>query len=154
MTTRYWLGVVSRSHVERGVAGGFAQLCHGKAAPLKRMRAGDYLIYYSPKTEMNGGEPLQMFTAIGIVADDLVYQYAMSADFVPYRRNIQYQPCQAAPIKPLIPQLEFIKDPTHWGAPLRFGHLEISAADFQRIAAAMQTTISPESHDRQFSIPF
>lgn len=152
--TRYWLGVVSRSHVARGVAGGFAQLCHGKAAPLKRMRSGDYLIYYSPKTEMNGGEPLQMFTAIGIVADDLIYQYVMSADFVPYRRNIQYQSCQAAPIKQLISQLEFIKDPQHWGAPLRFGHLEISAADFQLIATAMQTTISPESHDRQLNIPF
>ncbi|TDM67930.1 EVE domain-containing protein, partial [Lactobacillus crispatus] len=24
-----WLGVVSRTHVRRGLAGGFAQLCHG-----------------------------------------------------------------------------------------------------------------------------
>ena len=45
---RYWLGVVSRAHVERGVAGGFAQLCHGRAAPLARMQTGDWLIYYSP----------------------------------------------------------------------------------------------------------
>jgi len=26
----YWIGVVSRSHVLRGVAGGFAQMNHGK----------------------------------------------------------------------------------------------------------------------------
>jgi hypothetical protein len=46
--TRYWIGVVSESHVKLGVEGGFAQLCHGKSAPLRRMREGDWLIYYSP----------------------------------------------------------------------------------------------------------
>ena len=34
MNRRYWIGVACREHVGRGVAGGFAQLCHGKAAPL------------------------------------------------------------------------------------------------------------------------
>lgn len=53
-----WLGVVSRAHVQRGVSGGFAQVCHGKAAPLRRMQTGDWLIYYSPSTEM-GGEALR-----------------------------------------------------------------------------------------------
>jgi hypothetical protein len=41
-----WLGVVSRAHVQRGVAGGFAQLCHGKAQPLQRMQRGDRLVYW------------------------------------------------------------------------------------------------------------
>ena len=35
---RAWVGVVSRAHVLRGVEGGFAQLCHGKHAPLSRDR--------------------------------------------------------------------------------------------------------------------
>jgi hypothetical protein len=34
--------------VERGVSGGFCQLRHGKAQPLKRMLVGDWIIYYSP----------------------------------------------------------------------------------------------------------
>lgn len=55
---RYWIGVVSASHVSRGVQGGFAQLCHGKSAPLQRMRPGDWLIYYSPRTDMKEGETL------------------------------------------------------------------------------------------------
>ena len=46
MTTRFWIGVASREHVRLGVAGGFSQLCHGKAHPLKRMAVGDWLIYY------------------------------------------------------------------------------------------------------------
>ncbi len=31
---KYWIGTVSQEHVLRGVAGGFCQVCHGKAAPL------------------------------------------------------------------------------------------------------------------------
>jgi hypothetical protein len=35
----YWVGVVSKEHVDIGVAGGFAQVNHGKAGPLERMVA-------------------------------------------------------------------------------------------------------------------
>lgn len=44
---RYWIGVASKEHVMRGVQGRFAQVCHGKAGPLKQMRPNDWLIYYS-----------------------------------------------------------------------------------------------------------
>jgi len=40
----HWIGVVSRSHVQVGVSGGFMQLSHGKRAPLQKLRAGDDLI--------------------------------------------------------------------------------------------------------------
>jgi hypothetical protein len=141
MSTQYWIGVVSRSHVLRGVAGGFAQLCHGKAAPLKKMKAGDWFVYYSPKTDMADGEPLQKFTAIGCVVDDKVYQHQMAKDFIPYRRAIAYSRCNEAPIQPLITQLSFIKDPRRWGYPFRAGHIRISAADFWLIAQAMGALI-------------
>ncbi len=72
MGTRYWIGVVSRDHVLRGVEGGFAQVCHGKERPLKRMHQGDWLIYYSPRISMGKGTPLQAFTAIGRVADERI----------------------------------------------------------------------------------
>jgi hypothetical protein len=137
MTTRYWIGVVSHSHVQRGVAGGYAQVSHGKAAPLRRMQAGDWLVYYSPKTDMDQGEPLQQFTAIGRLKDDRVYEFAMSKDFVPFRRDISYMTCTAAPIQPLIPGLSFIKDPVRWGYPFRTGLLEINRKDFELIARAM-----------------
>ena len=73
--SRYWVGVVSASHIKLGVKGGFAQLCHGKSAPLKRMHPGDWLIYYSPRMDMAQTEPLQAFTAIGKVADDWIYEF-------------------------------------------------------------------------------
>ncbi|MBI5960700.1 MAG: EVE domain-containing protein [Chloroflexi bacterium] len=139
--THYWIGVVSRSHVQRGVEGGFAQLCHGKCAPLKKMKAGDWLIYYSPRTDFQNGEPLRHFTALGRIINDTVYQVAMSEDFIPFRRDVDFLPCHAAPIHPLLGELSFIPNLRQWGYPFRRGHFEISEADFRLIAAAMRAEI-------------
>jgi hypothetical protein len=43
---RDWIGVASRDHVINAIQGGFAQLCHGKQAPLKKMHTGDWIISY------------------------------------------------------------------------------------------------------------
>jgi hypothetical protein len=134
---RYWVGVVSAEHVARGVAGGFAQLCHGKAAPLRRMRGGDWLVYYSPAESMRGGEPVQAFKAIGQVRGGEAYEFDMGGGFVPFRRDVDYLPCRAAPIRPLLADLTFLPDKARWGYAFRFGHLQVPRADFIRIAAAM-----------------
>ena len=133
----HWLGVVSRSHVKVGVAGGFIQLNHGKKAPLQKFRAGDALVMYSPRTEYPNGEPLQSFTAIGTIVFGEVYQVEMPPDFMPYRADVRFAHCKEAPIKPVIESLTFIKSKTHWGAAFRFGQLKIPAEDFALIAKAM-----------------
>lgn len=132
----YWIGVVSKNHVEQGVAGGFAQLNHGKAGPLERMQAGDGLVYYSPRTDFPEGEPLQAFTAIGRVASGAIFQ-ANGADQPQFRREVHYLPAAEAPIKPLLDELSFIRSKQHWGAAFRFGFLRCPEEDFARIAAAM-----------------
>ena len=134
---KYWIGVVSRAHVLIGVEGGFAQVNHGKKAPLLRMRAGDGLAYYSPKTDYPDGEPLQAFTAVGVVRTGDVYQADMGGGFEPFRVDVDWLPCDEAPIRPLPEPLSFIRDPAHWGAAFRFGHLEVPEADFRLIAGAM-----------------
>jgi hypothetical protein len=134
---RYWIGVASRDHVAHGVAGGFCQLCHGKAQPLQRMSAGDWIVYYSPREEFDGNTSCQRFTAIGEVGAGDVYARAISHWFVPYRRNVSFHTANEADIRPLIPQLDFIRDKSRWGYAFRFGHLEISREDFDRIAARM-----------------
>ncbi|WP_244215264.1 EVE domain-containing protein [Pedobacter miscanthi] len=63
--TKYWIIVASKDHVKNGIAEGFAQACHGKASPLKRMHKGDFIIYYSGKQTMGQPQPCQQFTAIG-----------------------------------------------------------------------------------------
>jgi hypothetical protein len=134
---RYWIGVVSHSHVEMGVAAGVAQLGHGKEQPLRRLSPSDWLIYYLPKTAFEDGTPLQAFTAVGEITDDRVYQHQMTDDFTPYRRDVAYLPCQEAPIAPLLDDLSFIKDEQRWGFPFRAGLIEIPESDFTTITAAM-----------------
>lgn len=134
---RYWIAVASRDHVARGCEGGFMQVCHGKAAPLRRIQAGDGVIYYSPRTAIARGEPVQAFTAIGVVKDDRIYTHRMAPDFIPHRRDVDFQRCQSAAIQPLIAQLSFIKNKKSWGYVFRFGLLEIPKADFDLIRSAM-----------------
>jgi hypothetical protein len=133
----FWIGVVSRSHVQVGVQGGFMQLSHGKKAPLQRLRAGDGLVMYSPRTSYPDGEVLQSFTAIGVVTSGEVYQVEMTPVFKPYRVDVEFLECREAPIRPLVDKLSFIKSKTHWGAAFRFGQVKIPAADFDLIAEAM-----------------
>ena len=142
-TPRYWIGVVSHAHVQLGVVGGFAQLSHGKERPLRRLRAGDWLVYYSPRSALDGGAPLQAFTAIGQIVDERVYTQRMSAGFVPFRRDVAYLPCRAAPIAPLLEHLSFIRDKRRWGYIFRGGLIEIPADDFALIRTAMTGAASP-----------
>ncbi|MEO6050048.1 MAG: EVE domain-containing protein [Pyrinomonadaceae bacterium] len=141
MMTKYWIGVASRDHVMRGIKGGFAMLNHGKRAPLDRMNEGDYLIYYAPKEKLEDKKPLQKFVAIGKMKSGDAYQVKMSDGFEPFRKDVKFLKCEEAKIRPLIDKLDFIKDKKSWGYSLRFGHLEISSADFHLISKAMNADI-------------
>ncbi len=132
-----WVNTVSRDHVRLGVAGGFTQAGHGKAPGLRRLSAGDWIVFYSPKTSLRDGESLQAFTAIGRVADDDLYQVEMAPGFVPWRRNVEFLPCVETPIRPLLDELTFIKDKQRWGYVFRFGLFEISRGDLEVIRRAM-----------------
>jgi len=132
----YWIAVVSKDHVDVGVAGAFAQVNHGKAPPLERMHAGDGFAFYSPRTQYPDGEPLQAFTAIGRIRDGKVYQATMG-DFHPFRLDVDFFPAQMAPVRPLIDDLSFIRSKKHWGAAFRFGVLRVPEADFALIATNM-----------------
>lgn len=135
--TRYWIGVASRQHVHRGVAGGFAQLCHGKAQPLRRMARGDWIVYYSPQEVLGEKQPCRRFTALGEVIDDEPFQVEMSPGFEPFRRRIRFLTTRELDIGSILNGLTFIRDKRRWGYPFRFGHLQIPEADFRLIADAM-----------------
>lgn len=130
---KYWINVVSKDHVLRGVEGGFAMANHGKPHSLKKMQAGDWIIFYSPKTSFENGEPLQSFTAIGQIRDDELYQVEMTPGFVPWRRNVDFMKPRDVPIQPLLDDLDFVTDRTHWGYKFRFGVFEINQHDFELI---------------------
>lgn len=135
--SKYWVVVVSKDHTQRGVKGGFMQACHGKQAPLKRMKKDDWVIFYSPKESMDGTERCQTFTAMGQAVDDEVFQFKMADDFIPFRRKIKFTECHETSILPLIDQLEFIRNKNSWGYVFRFGFFEINRHDFNLITSKM-----------------
>ena len=138
---KYWINTVSRNHVMRGVEGGFTQANHGKPQKLKRLKADDWIVFYSPKKEFEGKELLQAFTAIGRIADDDLYQVEMRPGFTPWRRNVDFKKCHETSIRPLIGNLSFIKDISRWGFMFRFGLFEIPEQDFKLIAQAMGVSV-------------
>lgn len=135
--TQYWIGVASLEHVLRGVKGGFAQVCHGRPGPLRSMKGGDWIIYYSPTIQFAGKEPCQSFTAIGKISPEEPYTFVMSEEFIPWRRNVSFLPSKQTPIEPMLEQLSFIKDKKRWGFPFRRGCFEITEEDFLLIAKHM-----------------
>ena len=136
---KYWIAVISKDHAMKGVNGNFTQVNHGKEAPLKRMKKDDWLVIYSPRQSMEGSEKYQAFTAIGRVADDEVYSFQMTEDFIPFRRKISYLKSTETSILPLIEDLEFIPNKKSWGFPFRFGFFEITENDFNLIKSKMLT---------------
>jgi hypothetical protein len=130
-----WLGVVSRSHVMRGVGLGIAQINHGKRPPLARMHAGDTLVYYSPRTDYPDGEQLKAFTAIATLPDDDIWQ-ADEGDFQPWRRRADYAAAHELPIEELAGRLE-LTGSSNWGYSLRRGLVPLTDADAELLRATM-----------------
>ncbi len=140
---KYWIVVASAEHVSRGRADGFTQACHGKAAPMRRMKSGDGIVCYSPTATFRGKDRLQAFTAIGEVGERAPYLFDMGGGFVPWRRDIVWAPSQAAPIAPLLDALAFTAGRSNWGYQFRFGVLAIGEDDFRLIATAMKAEDAP-----------
>ena len=145
---RGWIAVACADHVAFGVTGGFMQVCHGKAAPLRRMRPGDYVAYYSPTESFGVRRSLQAFTAIGVIRDSDPYCFDMGAGFQPWRRNVDWLVSQPANIRPLLGKLEFTASRgSAWGFPLRFGVLAASDADMNVIGEAMKASLQAAKTD-------
>jgi EVE domain len=135
--TGHWIAVASAEHVRRGKSEGFMQVSHGKAAPLKRIKPGDRVVYYSPTVTLGGKDRLQASTAIGTVKEGEPYVFDKGNGFKPYRRDVAWTKADEAPIHPLLDRLEFTTGKPNWGYQFRLGLFPISAADFRLIAEAM-----------------
>jgi hypothetical protein len=141
--SRNWIAVASAEHVRLGRSKGFMQVCHGKAAPLKRIHSGDGVVYYSPTNVFRGNDRLQSFTAIGVVRNGAPYRANIGGGFEPFRRDVDWRTAAEVPIKPLLGRLLFTTAKRNWGYQLRFGLFEISGHDMAVIADAMGVALSP-----------
>jgi hypothetical protein len=136
---RCWVAVASAEHVRLGRRGGFMQVCHGKGGPLRRLRPGDRVAYYSPTVHFGAADRLQAFTALGQIQPGEPYTFDMGGAFIPYRRDVAWDAdATEAPIAPLLQRLSFTAGRRSWGYAFRFGLLEVTADDMALIEGAMR----------------
>ena len=135
--SKNWIAVACAEHVRRGRELGIMQVCHGKAAPLRRVQPGDRVAYYSPTVVFRGSEKCQSFTACGVVREGPVYQADMGGGFLPFRRDVEWQPVREVPIHPLLDRLDFTRGQRSWGYAFRYGLFAVSDHDMDVIAREM-----------------
>ncbi|MBM3893339.1 hypothetical protein FJ365_03000 [Candidatus Dependentiae bacterium] len=78
---------------------------------------------------------------MGQIAGNAPYQFEMSKDFVPWRRDVSFVSAQPAAIEPMLDQFAFVTNKKQWGLPFRRGCFEIPESDFQLIAQAMKANL-------------
>lgn len=143
-----WLGVASAEHVRRGVRLGIAQIGHSKRTGLTRMEQGDTLVYYSPVERLGDKTPLREFTALGTVADDVIWQ-ADEGDFKPFRRRVNYEDTRAVSLQDITSQLR-LTSTANWGYQLRRGLVPLDPVDVGVLRKSMLTAI-PERLQSAFT---
>jgi hypothetical protein len=136
LTHKNWIAVASAEHVRIGRVGGFMQVSHGKAAPLRRISPGDRIAYYSPSETFGGKDRLQAFTGIGVVKRGEPYQVDMGGGLHPFRRDVLWSEVVETPIRSLLGALSFARDKANWGYQLRLGLFEITEDDMRVIRQA------------------
>lgn len=141
--TNYWIGVAFYDHVKTAAENGFAQLGHGKALALRSLNKGDWIVYYSPRTQLRGGEKVQASTSLGQIVSQSCYQVTDNANFHPYRVDVDCQKqTEIADIQPLLSTLQLTKDRgARWGLAFRRSKIKICADDFKAIFKAMEASL-------------
>ncbi|MFH1558080.1 MAG: EVE domain-containing protein [Pseudomonadota bacterium] len=114
------------------------QFCRGWNAPIRKFSASNGVVYYSPRERRGEGANIRAFTAIGRVRPGSAYHAEQSGYFRPWRRYIDCRPANDAQIAPLLGQLSFSRENPNWGWLMRQRFFEITQADFDTIANAME----------------
>lgn len=129
---------VSADHAIRGREAGIVQACHGKTAPLRRMKPGDGVVIYSPRDAFEYGAPLMSSTANGRTNAPDPYSFDMGGGFTPWWRCLGWQPNTVPlPIRPLLHRLDLTKGQRSWSIVFRYGLAPITRPDFVLIARQM-----------------
>jgi hypothetical protein len=138
----YWVVTASADHAARGKAEGVVQANHGKDGPLRRMKAGDGVVIYSPRTTFPDGPALQAFTLIGRIAEGEPWQHEIGGHLM-WRRRVIWQDGRIALIRPLLNDLQITQGLSSWGMAFRYGLTRLARSDFARIAREMVGGASP-----------
>jgi hypothetical protein len=133
--TKYWVNIIPKERVEKAMKEGVME-SKGDEAHLARLKEGDWVVFYSPRTDIAGTTKLQTFTAIGQVKDSNI-ESTFEDGVKVFRRKVEYTPTVETSLIPLIQPLSFIRNKKHWGFIFKFSLVEIPETDFQLISEKM-----------------
>lgn len=133
---KYWINVIPKDRVLAAVSEGVMQ-SQDNEAHLNRMKKGDWVVFYSPRTDIEGTTKLQAFTAIGQIADNIIYLVENAPTLKMFRRKVDYKKVKEIPLIPLIQKLLFIVNKKHWGSVFKLSLIQIPDDDFNLIAKEM-----------------
>ncbi|WP_425049370.1 EVE domain-containing protein [Psychromarinibacter sp. S121] len=136
MAVRSFIGVVHARQAGYAREAGIVAFSHGREAPVKDLSPGDRVVLYAPRTDFDG-DPVQAFVAHAVVTGDAPYirEFPMGEGWC---RDASYDDVTPAPVRPMLEDLSFVKDPRYWGMAFRRGKFEISEADYRTIATALE----------------
>ena len=128
----FWIGVACRDHVKRCKESGSAQLGHGNQIAVKNLKRGDWIAYYSPTSELGGGDKVQAFTSIGRIISDEAYQVEQNEHFHPWRVDVEFEEAaKETPIRPLLEDLDLTRGRgSKWGMPFGAGKIKAQTQTF------------------------
>ena len=132
-----WIGVMAAEHAARAVEGGFAMFAHGKHEAAKRVGTGDWVAIYAPREQINAGEAVRAFVALGQAVNGDLTERLMAPGVTGWQRPMIWLDVGRADVYPLLDRFSFVVDRSHWGMYFRKSLFKISDADFALIAAAM-----------------
>ena len=132
----FFIGVVHRKQILAARAAGIVAFSHGRESAVRNIAAGDRVIYYAPRTDLDG-DPVQAFVAHATVKGKAPYQKDWGTGFTGWARDADFDSVTETPIRPMLETLDFIPNPKNWGMAMRNGKFEIGADDYARIAGAM-----------------
>lgn len=136
---KYWINVIPKERVLAAVAEGVMQ-SQDNEAHLNRMKKGDWVIFYSPRLDIEGTTKLQAFTSIGQITDNTIYPVEKAPTSKMFRRKMNYVSAKETPLIPLIQKLLFIVNKKHWGTVFKLSLIQIPDDDFNLIAKEMNFT--------------
>ncbi len=124
MTPNFIIGVVHAAQVAAGKRQGFLAFSHGKEAAVRNLNVGDKVVFYAPKTDFDGA-PVQAFIGHATVTGAAPRQTDYMPGHPAWVRDAAFDDVAEVPVRPMLEELSFVKNPKHWGMAFRQGKFSI-----------------------------
>lgn len=147
-----WIYVYTKKQADECIKFGFLQATSRKKSFLQKLSLGDEVILYCGSEDIGKKSSIQSFLAIGKVTENSLYEFF--PDFVSFKKDgevfmkktqepffrikMEFYLQAEVKIKPIIEDLEFIKNKEKWGVTFLNYQIQISEKDFLLVKKLMQ----------------